>query len=237
MGWEDIPHLSEEQKKEMYDSLPPHQRDARSKGIPSLGAGAIYPVPETDYLVDPFEIPEHWPRVYALDVGWNRTAALWGAWDRDSDVVYLYSEHYVGQAEPVIHSQSIKARGKWVPGVIDPAARGRAQRDGHQLLQDYIDLGLDLEIAFNGVESGIYEVWQRLSSGRLKIFKSLRNTVGEMRLYRRNDKGKIVKENDHLLDCLRYLIMSGLDRAKTKPVEKPKTNYNKHSGSSGGWMA
>ena len=237
MGWEDIPHLSEEQKKEMYDSPPPHQRDARSKGIPSLGAGAIYPVPETDYLVDPFEIPEHWPRVYALDVGWNRTAALWGAWDRDSDVVYLYSEHYVGQAEPVIHSQSIKARGKWVPGVIDPAARGRAQRDGHQLLQDYIDLGLDLEIAFNGVESGIYEVWQRLSSGRLKIFKSLRNTVGEMRLYRRNDKGKIVKENDHLLDCLRYLIMSGLDRAKTKPVEKPKTNYNKYSGSSGGWMA
>ena len=35
----------------------------------------------------------------------------------------------------------------------------------------------------------------------------------EFRLYRRNEKGKIVKVNDHLCDCLRYLIMSGMSRA------------------------
>jgi hypothetical protein len=27
-----------------------------------------------------------------------------------------------------------------------------------------------------------------------------------------------VKENDHLMDCTRYLIRSGLKRARTRPV-------------------
>jgi hypothetical protein len=73
------PHLSAEQKAELWGSIPPYQRDARSKGIPQLGSGAIYPVPESEIVVDPFEIPLHWPRGYGLDVGWNRTAAIWGA--------------------------------------------------------------------------------------------------------------------------------------------------------------
>ena len=53
-------------------------------------------------MVDPFELPLHWPRGYGLDVGWNRTAAIGGAHDRDTDVVYLWSEHYRGQAEPSV---------------------------------------------------------------------------------------------------------------------------------------
>lgn len=217
-GWADVPHLSEKTKRELLSSTPPHLRDARSKGIPSLGAGAIYPVPEEDITVDDFEIPAHWPRVYGLDVGWNRTAVPWGAWDRESDTVYLYAEHYRGQAEPAIHAAAINARGDWIPGVIDPAARGRSQRDGEQLLQAYLDLGLEIQPAINGVESGIYEVWERLSTGRLKIFKSMRAWLSEYRIYRRDEKGRIVKENDHLMDATRYLIVSGLDVARVKPV-------------------
>ena len=238
MGWNDIPHLSEQQKEMMLAALPPFQRDARSKGTPQLGSGSIYPVPESDFVVDPFEIPAHWPRAYGMDVGWNRTAALWGAIDRDTDTVYLYAEHYRGQAEPSIHADAIKAKGLWIPGVIDPASRGRQQRDGFQLLQDYIDLGLDVEVAFNGVESGIYEVWQRLSTGRLKAFKSLSNFLYEFRLYRRDENGRIVKANDHLMDTTRYLIMSGLDRAKTNPgIEKPEVkDMFSGGGGSGGWM-
>lgn len=236
--WSDVPHLSEEVKKTLWESLPPFQRDARSKGVPQLGSGAIYPVPETDFVVDDFKIPEHWPRVYGVDVGWNRTAAAWAALDRDSDTVYLYSEYYRGQAEPSIHAEAIKARGDWIPGVIDPAARGRSQRDGQQLLQNYIDLGLKLDVAFNGVESGIYEVWQRLSTGRLKVFRSMSNFLFEFRLYRRDEKGRIVKENDHLCDVVRYLIMSGLDRAKTKSLEVVKKPAHYSSGSAGtGWMS
>jgi hypothetical protein len=76
-GWDDVPHLDEQTKKDLYASIPPYQRDARSKGIPQLGSGAIYPVPESEIVCKPFEIPGYWPRCYALDVGWNRTAAIW----------------------------------------------------------------------------------------------------------------------------------------------------------------
>lgn len=205
-GWDDVPHLGEAEKAKMYAETPPYLRDARSKGIPSLGSGAIYPVPETEITVEDFPIPDYWPRLYALDVGWNRTAALWGVWNRDSDIIYLVSEHYRGQAEPSVHANAIRARGSWINGVIDPAARGRSQRDGKKLIVDYRELGLRLTEAENAVESGIYDVWQRLSSGRLKVFKSMQNWLSEYRMYRRDEKGQIVKVNDHLMDDMRYLI-------------------------------
>src|SRR5215468_5307710 len=170
-GWDHVPHLSEEQKREDLARIQPFQRKARSEGIPTLGAGAIYPVPEELLLCDPFDIPDYFHQAYALDVGWNRTAALWGALDTNTDVLYLYSEHYVGEAEPPIHAAAIRARGSWIPGVIDPATRGRGQRDGARLMTIYQDLGLDLHVAENALEAGIYEVWMRMSTGRLKVFR------------------------------------------------------------------
>jgi hypothetical protein len=150
----------------------PHELEAREKGIPHLGAGAIYPVPGSVYLIDPFQIPDHWPRVYGLDVG-GKTACVWGAWDREHDLLVLDGEYYREEkedAEPSLHAEAIKKPGKWIPGVIDPAARGRSQTDGRRSLQMYKDLGLDVEPADNSVETGIYRVWTRLQSGRLKIF-------------------------------------------------------------------
>lgn len=216
--WEDAPHLTEEMKRAMLETYPIFQRDARSKGVPQLGAGAIYPVPDEDVSCEPFELPEHWPRCFAMDVGWNRTAAMWLALDRETQTVYGYSEHYRGQAEPSVHAEAIRARGDWIPGAIDPAARGRSQDDGNQLMQQYQDLGLNLTAADNAVESGIYAVWQRLSGGRLKVFKTCQNFFKEYRLYRRDDKGRIVKTNDHLMDAIRYGITSGLSIATVKPV-------------------
>ncbi len=62
-GWDDVPHLTAAQKALMLAETEPHLKDARSKGIPSLGAGAIYLIPETDILVDDFPIPRHWRRL------------------------------------------------------------------------------------------------------------------------------------------------------------------------------
>jgi len=201
----------------MLDAMQPHMRDARSKGIPVMGAGAIYPVPEDVIVCDPFELPDYWPKAYGLDVGWNRTAAVWGAWDRDSDIVYVFAEHYMGQAAPAVHASAIKARGAWIWGAIDPASAGSGQTDGKKLREEYSKEGLNLVDADNAVEAGIHACYQRFVSGRLKVFRHCRNLISEFRIYRRNEDGKIVKENDHALDALRYLIMSGMRVARASP--------------------
>lgn len=215
--WEDVPHLPEDLKKAILDSIPAWQRDSRTKGVPQLGAGAIYQVPESDLVVTGFELPKHYVRCFGMDVGWNRTAALWGAYDRETSTLYVYDEYYRGQAEPSVHAAAISQRGKWIPGAIDPASRGRMQTDGSRLLELYQNLGLDLTIAENAREAGIYAVWEMLSQGRLKIFKGCTNTLSEYRLYRRDEKGQVVKKNDHLMDALRYMVMSGIEIAKTEP--------------------
>lgn len=224
-GWADVPHLDEKTKTELREATPPHLRDAREHGNPNLSEGAIYPIPLSEVLVQPFRIPHYWPRAFAMDVGWNRTAALWGALDRDTDTIICYTEHYRGKAEPSIHATSIRARGEWIPGLIDPAARGRAQHDGEQLMATYQQLGLSLEAAKNAREAGIYAVWERLSTDRLKFFSTLQHLQAEYRLYRRDEHGNVIKEFDHLMDCLRYLVMSIRERAAVQPVAADRTKY------------
>ena len=217
IGWDDVPHLDEKAKAELLKSYPPYQRDARSKGIPQLGSGAIYPLPESDVFIDPIEIPPWWRRSYGMDVGWNRTAAVWSAYDQDTDTLYLTHEYERSMAEPAVHVGAIRLRGSWIPGVIDPASRGRAQNDGEQLLQNYLDLGLVLTVANNAVETGLFTVFQRMTTGRLKIFSSLIGVKREFRLYRRDEKGRVVKQDDHLMDAMRYDVMSGIAVARLSP--------------------
>jgi phage terminase large subunit-like protein len=217
--WEDAPHLEKKEKDQLYNSYPIHLRDARSKGIPAIGSGAIYPIAEEDITVSDFPIPEYWPQVYRLDVGWKWNGVVWVAWDRDRDIVFVTGVYKRGQAEPEVHASAIKKRGEWIPGVIDPAAEGSNQKDGTKLLEEYEDLGLDLTPADNSVEAGLFEVYKRMTTGRFKVFRSCVEWFEEYRIYRRDKRGKVVKENDHLMDPTRYIVLSGLDIAKTKPIK------------------
>ena len=40
--WDDVPHLTDKQKTALWDAIPEHQRDARTKGIPVLGSGRMF---------------------------------------------------------------------------------------------------------------------------------------------------------------------------------------------------
>ena len=68
----------------------------------------------------------------------------------------------------------------------------------------------------------------RLSTGRLKVFKTLPNWLAEFRIYRRDERGRIVKENDHLMDASRYLVVSGLNLAVLAPAVKRRIDKPPH---------
>jgi len=234
-GWDDVPHLDPDAKGELLAETPEWLRDARAKGIPSLGAGAIYPIPEARIKCDPFPIPFHWPRCYSLDVGWNWTAALWAAFDLDTATKYIYAEYKAGQALPSVHADAIKARGDWIPGLIDPAANRRAERDGNRLMEEYEGLGLKLTKADNAVNAGLVKCWRDLSIGRTKVFSTLQQFFAEYRLYRRDEKGEIVKKNDHLMDDMRYIHNSGREVAIIKPVSVIDPNAHSAAPDKGGY--
>lgn len=229
VGWNDVPHLSEERKRQLLATIPHHMRAVKTEGKPYLGAGAIWPISENDISCEPFKIPDYWPRTYAFDPGWDKTAALWGAYDEETDTWYLYSEYYKGQAEPEIHAAGIKARGEWMTGIADPhGSKNGKGTNSESFLEAYERHGLNLVLSTpsgpGSVEIRINEVYSRLSTGRMKIFSTLANWFYEYRMYRRNDKGDVVKLHNHLMDCTGYLALNGTSTMSTFEEEQRYNN-------------
>jgi hypothetical protein len=237
--WDAAPHLTEEAKARTLASIPPYLRDARSKGIPQLGAGAIYPVPESELKIANFPIPRHFRQGFGLDAGGGAkpTACVWGALDLEKDVLYITDVYKRASSEPAVHIAAVLARGKWIPGVGDCASLILTSADAEQLVKIYRRGGVNITLAEKAVESGIAETWQRLSTGRCKIFASCTALFEELRLYRRDDQGRIVKINDHAMDALRYLIFGGLKRMTTEPTKDSSGGTRPYDGDlSHSWM-
>jgi hypothetical protein len=57
MTLDDVDHYSDEEKKRIAESYPEHEREARTRGIPTLGSGRIFPVSEASITVDHRTIP------------------------------------------------------------------------------------------------------------------------------------------------------------------------------------
>ncbi len=222
-AWDDALHLKKEEKERLRKSLRPHEVKAREKGIPSLGSGKVFPINETQVMVPRFEIPTNYRRVFGLDFGWtNPTAAIWGAYDDDTDTIIIYDVYRRSEVAPAEHAASLLSRGEWINGVCDPSGQSSGAADGRSLIELYANHGVFLTKADNAVESGLMNMLERMRDGRLKVFDDLEPWWEEFRLYRRDEKGKIVKRNDHLMDATRYLVTSGLALASLSPEKRQK---------------
>lgn len=209
LTWTDCPHLTEKGKEALLAEYMPHEREARTKGLPALGSGRVFPICEEDIIVKPFKIPEYYERAFGLDFGWNKTAAIWGARDPTTGVIYLYSEYYVGKMAPYVHANAIRSKGKWIRGICDPRGDKSSERDGSTLIEEYRNLGLDLTPGNNAVQAGIAKELNMMESGLLKVFSNLEHWLNEFRVYRYDSKepNKIAaKQNDHLMDATKYLL-------------------------------
>ena len=63
------------------------------------------------------------------------------------------------------------------------------------------------QVGGNGVEIGLVELYERMTTGRLKVFSNLSDWFEEKLNYHRDESGNIVKINDDLLSATRYAYM------------------------------
>jgi phage terminase large subunit-like protein len=90
MTLDDCDHYDEKQKEQIAGSYNEAEREARTKGIPTMGSGRIFPIAQDRIACDHRDIPAHWPRIGGMDFGWTHNfAACELAHDRDHDIVYL----------------------------------------------------------------------------------------------------------------------------------------------------
>src|SRR5262249_4081897 len=96
---DDAPHFSEADKARIAASYAPHELEARTKGVPVLGSGRIFPVKEETLGIEHREFPRHWPRIGGMDCGWDHPfAAVELVWDRDTDTVYVSRTYCLREA-------------------------------------------------------------------------------------------------------------------------------------------
>ena len=245
MTIDDVAHISEEERARIIASYPEHEREARTRGVPILGSGRIFPVPRDAVAVDAFPIPDWWPRIGALDFGWDHpTAAVEMAHDRDSGIFYVTKAYRRSQAPVHEHALALKAWNcpvwAWphdglnsTAGAPDPLAQ-QYRTHGLKLLPEPASYD---DTRRNSVEAGLMDMLDLMTTGRMKVFRHLNDWFEEFELYHRKD-GKVVKERDDIMSATRYAKMD-IRFARAKAEREVMDRYRRHrSGDrASGWAA
>ena len=193
--------------------------------------GLVWPEYSKDCVVKPFEIPKEWERLSAIDTAVTGiTASLKAAVDEEG-VLYFYSEYREENVRVSEVAGVIREKLKWI---IDPdALKKQAQRDGYlySLYDEYRDNGIIAKFAQKDVEGGINRVGELFKQGKIKIFSTLKWLPWELERYhyvesKETVKGQIkpvpFKKEDHLCDCLRYIVMERVETHINREQKAPK---------------
>jgi hypothetical protein len=232
MTIEDAEHYTPEQRATIIAGYPEYEREARARGVPTMGSGRVFPVSEESIIVDAVTIKPDWPRICGIDFGWDHpTAAAWLAWDRDNDIVYVTHDYALKETTPVIHASNIRRHGTEIPVAWPHDGLQHDKGSGEQLAQQYRNEGLAMlperatfEDGSNGVEAGIMEMLDRMNTGRWKVARHCGVWLAEFRLYHR-EHGLIVKIDDDCISASRYALMM-LRHAKTGIAKaRPKLTF------------
>ena len=230
-------HLSEAVMEQILSAYSPHEREMRRYGRPSIGSGLIFPVDEEKIIIDPIAIKDHWPRIAAIDFGWDHpTAVVWCAVDRDEDVFYVYDCHRESKASPSIHAQAIRSRPHFIPIAYPHDGNRRDSMGNPGLADQYRNLGCNFLLQHfsnppalgenkgsNSIEEGLMAMLQSMEVSNFKVFSTLSNWFEEFRMYHRKG-GKVVPFRDDLMSATRYAFqsqrfaVSGSDPAWTQDI-------------------
>ena len=216
--WEDAPHLPQSVRDRYRLTYSAHELDARTKGVPMLGSGGVYTVPDELIRCKPFNIPEYYRQLVGIDFGIDHpTAAVWLAYDADNDVVYITDTYKATGETTAYHAQAIKRRGKWIPVAWPHDGMNREKGSGISIRNQYLNHGVNMlpmsardhdEKGGGGQkrEPATIELLERMRTGRFRVFEHLDEWFSEKRLLHRKD-GRIVDRNDDLESATRYAVM------------------------------
>ena len=203
----DSPYFPIEEYERAKRTLPSHVFQLRYQGIFGKPEGLIYPDFQDHMIVQPFAIPREWRSAGGIDFGQaNPFVAGKAALDPSNDVLYLYDEYYMPRKTYNEHQKYLSHD---ITYYADPS--------GAQDIEELRERDFDVQPANNDVSTGINAITERIKTNRFKVFVSCLNTIDEFSLYQRERnqssgewRDKPLKQNDHCMDMIRYLVM-GLD--------------------------
>ena len=231
-------HLSESVMEQILSSYSPHEREMRRYGRPSIGSGLVFPIEEEKLLTEPIHIEAYWPRIAAIDFGFDHpTAVVWCAMDNDNDTFYIYDCYRIAKASPSVHAGAIRTRPYFIPVAYPHDGNRRDSMGNPGLADQYRNLGCNFLLEHftnppalgenkgsNSIEEGLMAMLQAMEAGNFKVFSTLSDWWEEYRMYHRKG-GKVVPLRDDLMSATRYAFMSqrhsvsGEDPTWTKDLE------------------
>lgn len=216
MTIDDALHIPAEERARIVASWPPHEREARARGVPILGSGRIFTtVEEAITETPPDHVPAYWKKLWGIDFGIGHPfAAVLVLWDVDNDVIHVHHAIRMADALSIVHAEAMKRIGAAVPVAWPKDGTDRDRHSGKPLADGYKKHGLLMlpthaawEDGSMSTEAGIEEWDERERTGRLKVAAHLSDWLEERRFYHRKD-GQIVKLKDDLMSATRIAIMA-----------------------------
>lgn len=215
MTIEEAAHIPPEERARIIAGYPPHEREARAKGVPMLGSGRIFQISE-EAVAEPLldHVPLYWAKIWGIDFGIDHPfAAALLIWDRDNDVVHVHHVIRLKDTLPDRCAVPMRVMAASVPVAWPHDGHIRAAGSGAPIATIFKGYGLNMlheHATFPeggyATEAGIAEMQQRFATGRLRVANHLSEFFEEYRLYHRKD-GNIVKESDDILSAIRVGLM------------------------------
>lgn len=219
MELEEAEHIDAAEREATIRSYRPHEREARTKGIPLQGSGRVFQAAEEAITEQPMQVvPHHWPKIWGIDFGGGEEtghpfAAVLYAWDRDADVLHVLHAFRTKEGRPIDHARAMKPFGLDIPVAWPRDGKNKEMGSGKPLSKYYKDEGLKVLAEHAtwpdgsvSTEAGITEMDERMTTGRYKVAAHLRDWFEEYRSYYRKD-GKLVKIRDDLMSASRIGVM------------------------------
>lgn len=135
-------HLSERAKNMLKLAFAddPRSVHARITGEAVSLSGLVFPFDTDKLWIDPFPIPEEWPRIGGMDIGWvSPTTCITMAQNPNTGEWFGYGEYGVPEQHPRVHHQSILDRFGDININVDTAANQVGDKHTGEITLDLLN--------------------------------------------------------------------------------------------------